>query len=226
MVRRHLTVGVTIVALLSFLAVRTAHAKDAFVPPVPGTIVQRQDVAFNGEGVADRWPALVSKKLVGSGNGHHFYQWYLSIYAPRRGAYRLRYESPGNGGPLSRVVQANGAKMWFPVQEAKIVGVAGLMHLKTQQLVVASQEMGADCGSAAVTVFATKPGGSAGPLATVGNPCALDAKIGSDGASIELVGPYYASNAPLCCPTKAQATAVLRYSGGKWIETPNYFKIE
>lgn len=197
-----------------------------FVPPVPGTVVARQPVAFNGEANAHRWPAVIGKKLVGSGNGQNFYQWSLSIYALRGGAYRLRYQSPDNGGPLSHVVRANGAKLWFPVQEAKIVGAVALMRPGVQQLVIASHEMGADCGSAAVTVFATKPGGSIGPVVSVRNPCELGAAIGGDGASIELSGPYYASNAPLCCPTKPRATARLRYADGKWIESPNYFKIE
>ena len=53
----------------------------------------------------------------------------------------------------------------------------------------------------------------------------LRATIGADGTSIELAGPYYNASAPMCCPTKNSASAVLRYRGGKWVETPNYFKI-
>jgi hypothetical protein len=194
-------------------------------PSPTGSIVQNQGLSFNGESSSDAWRAVTSKKLVGSGNGQKFYQWYLSIYAMRRGAYRLRYESPGNGGPLSRVEQANGAKMWFPVQSLRIAGVASLMHPGAQQLVLQSHEMAADCGSATVTIFGTKPGGSVAPLATVTNSCDLDATISADGASIQLAGPYYKSDAPLCCPTKPKATATLRYSAGKWFETPNYFKL-
>ena len=195
-------------------------------PPPPGSIVQNQSVAFNGESASGAGRAVTSKELVGSGNGQKFYQWHLSIYLLRNGAYRLRYQSPRNGGPLSRVEQANGAKMWFPVQALTIVGAASLMHAGVQQLVVQSHEMGADCGSATVTVFATKPGGSIGPVATVTNSCDLMAKISADGASIELTGPYYKSNAPLCCPTKPNAAATLHYAAGKWSETPNYFKLE
>jgi hypothetical protein len=198
----------------------------AWSPAPPGTIVQNQNVAFNGESAIGAWRALTSKELAGSGNGQQFYQWYLSIYAFRNGAYRLRYQSPRNGGPLSRVEQANGAKMWFPVQTVRIVGPASLMHAGVQQLVVQSHEMAADCGSSTVTVFATKPGGSIGPVATVTNSCDLAAKISQDGASIELSGPYYKADAPLCCPTKPKVTAALRYAGGKWSETPNYFKLE
>lgn len=200
--------------------------KAGLMPPPPGNVVQSQNVAFNGESAANQWPAIVSKERVGSGSGRDFYQWYLSIYALQRGAYRLRYQSPRNGGPLARVTQANGAKMWFPVAQARIVGTASLMHPGVRQLVVASHEMSADCGSAAVTIFATKPGGSVGAVAGVNNPCELSAKIGADGTSVELTGPYYKPDAPLCCPTQARATAVLRYRDGKWTVSPNFFKIE
>ncbi len=170
---------------------------------------------------------MTSKKLVGSGNGREFYQWYLSIYAPRAGAYRIRYQSPRNGGPLERVVQATGAKMWFPVQDLKIVGAAQLMRKHYEQLVVSSHAMAADCGSATVTVFTAGIAGRAAPAVTVTNPCELTASIVDqpDGPALELHGPYYAANAALCCPTKAKATALLSYRHGKWSETPNYFKV-
>ena len=198
-----------------------------FFPPPPGAVVDRQLVAFNGEGIADRWPVILSKKQVGTGNGHDFFQWYVSFYQLRRGAYRLRYESPGNGGPLSRVTQAGGgAKMWFPVQEVKIVGTAPLMRRGVQQFVLMSHETAADCGTAGVTVFASMPGATVGPAATLTNPCDLTARIGSDGTSLDLTGPYYGPNAPLCCPTKAKAAAVVRYRDGRWIETPHFFKLE
>jgi hypothetical protein len=211
---------------IKILTAATMLAALVWMPPAPGTTVQTQYVAFNGESAADRWPVVVSKKLVGSNGSQQFYQWYLSIYQLRRGAYRLRYESPGNGGPLSRVAQANGARMWFPVQQLKIVGRAPLMGGSAQQLVVASHEMAADCGGATITVFGGKPGSTAGPVATVTNPCDLSAKLGADGTSVELAGPYYAANAPLCCPTKPQVTANLRYRDGKWVESPHYFKLE
>jgi hypothetical protein len=218
-------VAVAAVALVSTIA-SAQPASVIWSPPIPGTVVQQTSVGFNGETGAAQWHAVASKKLVGSGNGQSFYQWYLSIYAPRNGAYRLRYQSPRNGAPLAHVERANGAKMWFPVQSVRIVGTATLMHAGAQQLVVQSQEMAADCGSAAVTVFATKPGGSVGPIATIANSCDLAAAISSDGTSIVLTGPYYKADAPLCCPTKAKVTATLRYANGKWSETPNYFKIQ
>jgi hypothetical protein len=228
MVRRNLkslaaSIGIALCCVIAAFAQMPPYS---FMPAVPGSVAQSESIAFNGKNANDRWQAVVSKQLLGSGNGRSFYQWYLSIYALRRGAYRLRYESPGNGGPLSRVEQANGAKMWFPVQAVTIVGAAPLMRKGVQQLIVQSHEMSADCGSATVTIFATKPGGSVGPVATVTNPCDFGAKIAADGASVELTGPYYAANAPLCCPTKAHVTAVLRYRDGKWTESPNYFKVE
>lgn len=215
-------------AALAFACVAAASAQlpsYTFSPAPSGTVVHAEGVSFNGSS-SDRWEAVVSKKFVGSGSGRSFYQWFLSLYQLRRGAYRLRYESPYNGGPLSRVTQANGARMWFPVQDLKIVGAAPLMQKRVQVLVVQSHEMAADCGSATVMILGTKPGGAVGPLATITNSCDLAAKIGADGASLELTGPYYAANAPLCCPTKANATTVLRYVDGKWKQSPNYFKVE
>jgi hypothetical protein len=208
----------------ALIALATLLCCAVWSPPPPGTIVQNQGVAFNGESPANAGRAVISKTFAGSGNGQKIYQWYLSIYTIRSGAYRLRYQSPRNGGPLSHVEQANGAKMWFPVQTVKIIGAASLMHAGVQQLVVQSHEMAADCGSATVTIFATKPGGSIAPVAAVTNYCDLDATIAADGTSVELTGPYYKGDAPLCCPTKPKVTATLTYRNGKWVETPKYFK--
>ncbi|HEY6449797.1 MAG TPA: hypothetical protein VIX60_03865 [Candidatus Cybelea sp.] len=219
-----LAIAATTLALSCALA--TLACAEQFVPPRPGSVVASRHVDFTGTGASGQWRAVVSKKLLGSDKGRNFYQWYLSIYALRRGAYRLRYQSPGNGGPLSRVTRANGVKLWFPTQEIDIVGAAALMHRGTQELVVASHETGADCGGATVTVLGAKPGDSVGPVLAVENPCDLNAKIAADGLSIELSGPYYSSNAPLCCPTNPNATATLRYREGKWVESPSYFKIE
>jgi hypothetical protein len=221
--------NITIAVAAAFFAagiIAQAATSTYFVPPPPGSTVESAAVAFNGLRSKDSWRAVVEKKPVGSGGGHEFFQWYLSIYELRRGAYRLRYESPRNGGPLSHVEQANGAKMWFPVQEARIVGAAQLMGSSAQQLVVRSHEMAADCGSAKVTIFASAPGGTIAPAVTVGNPCDLSAKIRADGAAVEVTGPYYKTSAPLCCPTKPNATAVLQYASGKWTVSPDYFKIQ
>lgn len=222
-------VAAALVLALSYAAaVRgDAPANGSFLPPPPGNVAQSQAVYLTGDGNFALWRAMTSKKQVGEANGTRFYQWYLSIYAQRRGAFRLRYQSPGNGGPLARVTQATGAKMWFPVQELHIVGEAQFLAFGVQQLVVTSHETGADCGSATVAVFASAPGGSVGPAAAVSNPCELSATIehGETGDIVHLTGPYYAANAPLCCPTKAHAAAVLTHFNGKWAVTPNYFKL-
>ncbi|MGA7355513.1 MAG: hypothetical protein WA431_11290 [Candidatus Cybelea sp.] len=196
-----------------------------FVPSPPGSVVQNERVDFNGNGASMEWRAIVSKQRVGASNNRGFYQWHLSFYMLERGVYRLRYESPRNGGPLTRVTQANGAEMWFPVAEARIVGMASLMHPGVHQLVVQSHETAADCGSGAVTIFATQLRRNIGAVATIENPCDLSATIGAGGTSIELRGPYYRSGAPLCCPTKAHATAELRYRDGTWVLSPKYFKV-
>lgn len=219
------SIAPTVVALSCIVAASAQMPPYGFLPAPPGSVARAESVAFNGSS-SDRWEAVISKKSLGSGSGRTFYQWYLSIYQLRRGSYRLRYQTPNNGGPLSHVTQASGAKMWFPVQDVKIVGAAPLMQRRVQMLVVQSHEMAADCGSATVTVFGTKPGGGVGPVATITNYCDLTARIGADGSSLQLTGPYYAANAALCCPTKPKVTAVLRYSDGKWSVSPNYFKVE
>jgi hypothetical protein len=62
---------------------------------------------------------------------------------------------------------------------------------------------------------------------SVQNPCNLSSIIrtaGTHGDSLKLTGQYYAANAPLCCPTKQQATTLLHFNNGNWAEQPQYFK--
>lgn len=195
------------------------------VPSPPGTVVQSAFVYFNGVAPNAQWRAVASRRLLGTSNGRRFYQWYLSFYGSRQHAYRLRYQSPTNGGPLGRVVKGNGTDMWFPAQELRVIGPASLTGDGTQQLVVQSHEMAADCGSATVVVYAGGPSASVVPAVSAANPCELTAAIAPDKNSILLHGPYYGSKAPTCCPTKADASAVLRYRNGQWIETPDYYKL-
>lgn len=202
----------------------------AFSPASPGTVVQNQLVYLGGEAMHSQWRAIASKKLAGSASGTSFYQWYLSIYAIDGTTYRLKYQSPANGGPLSTVTQAaGGEKMWFPLQTMRIVGSAELMRAAVQQLVVQSHETGADCGTATVTVFTTDAKGNVVPAVSLSNGCDLRATIahghGSVRDSIVLSGPYYSATAALCCPTKPKATAVLSYRNGKWVETPKYYAL-
>jgi hypothetical protein len=86
--------------------------------------------------------------------------------------------------------------------------------------------MSADCGMATISVFASGPGGSVVPAVSAGNLCDLGATVvrNENGDAIRLSGPYYAANAAACCPTKANASAMLGFSG-KWVETPNLYKI-
>jgi hypothetical protein len=62
---------------------------------------------------------------------------------------------------------------------------------------------------------------------SVENFCDLAARVvhGAHGDTLQLTGPYYAANAPLCCPTKPRVTSTLRFNNGTWTEQPAYFKI-
>jgi hypothetical protein len=202
----------------------------AFSPPPPGTVAQSQVVYLAGEAMHGQWRAVASKTLAGTGNGTTFYQWYLSIYVIDNTAYRLKYQSPVNGGPLAKVTQATeGVKMWYPLQSLQIAGVGEFMQAGVQQLVVQSHETGADCGSATVSVFAANASGNVVPAVSIRNGCALKATIAHSSSgtvrdSILLSGPYYNSTAPMCCPTKSKAAAVLSFRNGTWTERPKYFE--
>lgn len=199
-----------------------------FSPQPPGTIVQSQLVYLAGEAMHSQWRAVLSKKLLGSENNKPFYQWYLSFYAIDGTVYRLKYRSPDSPVPFSRVTKVQGASLWFPVQDAKIVGTGEFMGPGSQQLVVQSHEAAADCGTARVDVFYF---GSAMQAVmttlSVRNSCDLSASVvhGAHGDSLQLTGPYYAANAPLCCPTKPKVTATLHFNNGSWTQQPQYFKI-
>ncbi len=201
----------------------------SYAPAPPGAVTQNQIVYLAGEAMHSQWRAVASKQLIGQGNGSSFYQWYLSIYAIDGTAYRLKYQSPANGGPLSKVTQASGgAKMWFPVQALQIAGTGEFERAGVQQLVVSSHEMAADCGNAIVTVLAAGSNGAVVPAVSVRNGCELKATIAhakTPGArdAILLSGPYYNATAPMCCPTKPKAAAVLSYRSGRWTETPKYY---
>lgn len=200
-----------------------------FSPQPPGTIVQSQLVYLAGQAMSSQWRGVISKALVGTSAGMSFYQWYVSIYQIDGTTYKLRYQSPGNGGPFDRVEKTSDATMWFPGQDGSIVGAAQLMELGVEQLVVATHEVGADCGSADLTIFRyDAKTNKVVPAATLENNCDLTAKIvrGTNGTdSLQLIGPYYGPHAANCCPTKSKATATLTYANGKWVETPNYFTL-
>jgi hypothetical protein len=199
-----------------------------FAPEPPGTIAQSQLVYLAGEAMHGQWRAVLSKRLLGSGDGNRFYQWYLSIYAIDGTLYRLKYRSPNALVPFGRVTKARGASLWFPVQDAKFAGVGEFMGAGAQQLVVQSHQAAADCGTARVDVFFFDAAMQmVMTTLSVENGCNLSASIlrGSSGDALQLSGPYYAANAPLCCPTKPNARSILRFHNGDWTEQPHYFKI-
>lgn len=208
------------------VAAEPPHA--AMVPAPPGVVIKSQLFYPAGEAMHSQWRGVMSKELVGKGSSQSFYQFYLSIYQLRGMSYRLRYQSPMNGGPFAKLAKAHGAELWFPFQNGSIVGAAELLQPGVQQLVVASHQTGADCGSAAISVFGYDARrDKVVPEVSVQNGCELSARIvpgaGNNAASLLLTGPYYGKNAALCCPTKAKASATLRYLGGRWVQTPNYY---
>jgi hypothetical protein len=202
-------------------------AHPAPAPSPPGIVVSDQQMNL-GAGRSTRWRVVASKRLLGSNSGTSFYQWILSLYALDGSVYRLRYLSPGNGGPLSRVEQATGGvRMWFPLQSLTVVGPAKLMQPDGSQLVVETHESGADCGSGIVTVFATGSGGNVAPAVTFRNGCELTVSIdhATGGDRLVLHGPYYGPNAPLCCATKRNASATVAFRNGQWLQTPKYYEM-
>jgi hypothetical protein len=200
-----------------------------FSPLAPGSVVQSQVVYLAGQAMHSQSRGVISKRAVGKGSGMTFYQWYLSVYAIDDATYRLKYQSPRDGGPLSKVEKATGGDMWYPLQSAEIVGSAQLMQPGVEQLIVSSHETGADCGSANISVLTVNSSGHVVPAVTLQNNCDLTARVsrGTGGVPDALIlnGPYYNSTAPTCCPTKAKAVATLRYRNGQWIEKPNYFQL-
>lgn len=117
--------------------------------------------------------------------------------------------------------------MYFPMQQLKIAGAAEFEQPGVQDVVVWDQQTGADCGTADVTVFGADSRGHVVQRVHAENGCSLEAAIVKGGAfsAVQLTGPYYTPDAPLCCPTKPKATALLLYRNGTWTITPEYFII-
>ena len=232
--RFRLNVAALCVALLPPLGSSAQSPSVALSPAPPGTIVQSRTVYLTGEAMNSRWRGVLSKAKIGTGDrGEVFYQWHLSIYGPcateGQPALCLRYRSPRDGGPLTGVVKAKGANLWFPLQTAKIVGVADFEASGLERLVTQSHEFAADCGASTITVFGADPRtGKVRVVASVTNPCDLNAKIAhaANGDAIALRGPYYSATAAMCCPTKPKAAATLRFAGGRWIEAPKLFALK
>jgi hypothetical protein len=236
MLRRDVAASTLIGLLLAAVALSLSHPNASaeepphvtFSPQPPGTVAQSQLVSLASETMHGQWRGVLSKKLLGTANGAAFYQWYLSIYAIDNTTYRLQYRSPDAPVPFGRVTKVPGLSLWFPRQEATIVGTGEFMGPGAQQLVVQSHEAGADCGRARVDVFFFDAAMQrVMTTLSVENGCDLAASIVHEqgGDALRLTGPYYAANAPLCCPTKPRAQAILRFHKGTWTEQPPYFPI-
>ena len=202
----------------------------SYSPQPPGSILESRIVYLAGEAMHSQWRAVVSKMAVGRGDdGKQFYQYFLSVYESAGSTFRLKFQSPRDGGPFTAVTKAHGANLWFPVQSARLVGTGELIAPAIQQLVVQSHEMAADCGLSTVTVFAYDAARKkVVRSAIVTNYCDLQAALENSGgkAAVRLAGPYYGPHAALCCPTKPKAVATLRYQSGKWVENPRYFPLK
>jgi len=228
---KRIRVFLAAVAAAGFMSVAaTARSEEpahfTYSPPPPGTVLQSQVVYLAGQAMHSQWRGVLSKKLVGTSAGMPFYQWYLSIYAIDGAVYELKYQSPRDGGPFDTLQHTSDASMWYPAQSGSIVGAAQLMGPGIEQFVVATQQVGADCGSADVSIFGyDAKSGKVVRLVTVENNCGLSATIvhSPKGDSLALSGPYYGPHAANCCPTKSKASAILTYTNGKWVEKPNYF---
>lgn len=203
-------------------------------PPVfdrkpPGAIVQDVVAYLSGEAMNSAWRVVISRKLVGRQMGKDpAYQYYISFYAPGPRGYRLAYQLPnGSGVLLSRVRKAHGAQLYFPYQNVHIVGTGEFERSGVQDVVIASKEFAADCGTADVTVFGANGSLQVQQRVHVSNSCQLQAAIVRSGQrnAIRLTGPYYNSSAPMCCPTKPHARATLAYKRGAWQVNPNYYII-
>lgn len=220
MVRRYL-----IAAALVFCGAAPA-ALPRLQPSPPGDVVQRQTVYLSGEGMSSRWTAVLSKRLAGRTSTQAMYQWYLSIYAPPEGEVaKLAMRAPGTSSLLSKVTRTPDGQMYFPFQSAAITGAAELERAGVQDLVFTSHESGADCGGATVTILGAGRNGRVETRAQFTNYCSLEARIVRDGSlqAVQLRGPYYKANSPVCCPAKPSASAILRYRGGRWVLTPAIF---
>jgi hypothetical protein len=194
----------------------------------PGQVVQDVTAYLSGEAMNSAWHVVASRVSVGKQNGKTpAYQWYLSFYAPAQNGLKLTYQIPNSSQLLlSRVQQAHGAQLFFPVQSLKIVGAAEFERSGVQDVVVQTHQFAADCGSSTVAIFGAV-GSKVEPRVAVVNGCDLSGAIVKKGAlsAVELTGPYYNKTAPMCCPTKPHASAMLSYTNGAWSVKPNYFTI-
>jgi len=213
---------------LSLLCAVTAQLSVASATGAPvRRVVATRNVDFSGAGHAP-WLVRVTTEVLGRDASRTFEQWRIEIERPTALGGGIAYQTPGSDALLDRVEKANGANLWFPNQEAQLLGVGRFLPGVRRQLLVRVYQSGADCGSATIALLGLRgKGRSIGRLASVENACSLAAKIVRSARGDELIlsGPYYAPDAALCCPTKPRAQARLLYRGGRWIERPRLFKL-
>uniref|UniRef100_E6PF99 Uncharacterized protein n=1 Tax=mine drainage metagenome TaxID=410659 RepID=E6PF99_9ZZZZ len=213
---------------LSLLCAVTALRSVASAKSTPARrVVATRSVDFSGLGHAP-WLVRVTTEALGRDASRTFEQWRIEVDRPKTLGGGIAYQTPGTDMLLDRVEKANGANLWFPNQEAQLLGAGRFLPGVRRQLLVRIYQSGADCGSATIALLGLRgKGSSIGRLVSVENACSLDVQIARSARGDELIlsGPYYAANAALCCPTKLHAEARLLYRGGHWIERPQLFKL-
>ncbi|MEO7201865.1 MAG: hypothetical protein ABI431_04010, partial [Candidatus Tumulicola sp.] len=115
---RRLLTSAALLALAALLCLPVTAEEPphpTFSPSAPGSVVQSQVVYLAGQAMHSQWRAVISKRIAGKSSGTTFYQWYLSIYQIDDTTYHLRYQSPRDGGPLSKLEKASGGDMWYPL---------------------------------------------------------------------------------------------------------------
>jgi hypothetical protein len=220
--------SLAVLALIAATALGAA-SKPQFDKHPPGQIVQDSVAYLSGEAMNSAWHVVTSRKMLGRQMGKEpAYQWYVSFYAPAAEGLKLVYQLPGNNDlMLAKVEKASGAELYFPRADVKIVGTGEFEQSGVQDVVLQVMQSAADCGSAKIIVFGADKSMKVVPRVHVQNGCDLRASIVKNGplAALQLSGPYYSAHAPLCCPTKPHATALLSFQNGTWTEKPSYFTI-
>lgn len=165
---------------------------------------------------------MLSVTKAGTWQGEPLRQWYLSLYVLRGSQYRLKYRSPGDGGPLSKGMP--------PAREVAIVGTAQLVRAGTDELLVERRMDSADCGTPNIGVIGVSASGRVVPMVSIYNGCDLKATVidgaGGEPDTLRLTGPYYGPDSGTCCPTKQKAAATFAYRNGSWVLSPRYFQFE
>ncbi|MBV9737673.1 MAG: hypothetical protein JO177_05835 [Candidatus Eremiobacteraeota bacterium] len=192
-------------------------------PPPPGMVDHTITAYLAGEAMNGRYEIVASRLRLNNSQ----WQPYVTIYAQRATGFGEIYQSPSKNDALALVPRREavpGGSLYLPTVDVHLIGKAEFMASGRQEAAVLVHQAGADCGSTALSILRADPvHGTIRLAAQVSNPCDLSAKI--QGHTIVLSGPYYNATAALCCPTQAQARAILAYGAGRWTLHPAYFKL-